>query len=152
MTMLLFILKILLAHLAGDLVFQSTKCVEDRKKNGYRSKYLYIHILIHFLLLVLFFANELQVVSGYVILIVVSHCLIDLCEIYFEYTSGCSQLVLFSRDQLLDLVVLFGVGLLCFPGLSMETIMEVEKRMWYVIACLLITSVTSIGVKMFFRK
>lgn len=152
MTMLLFILKILLAHLAGDFVFQSTKWIEDRKMNGYRSKYLYIHILIHFLLLVLFFANELPVVSGYVILIVVSHFLIDLGKIYLEKTSRYSQLGLFLTDQLLHLVVLFGVVLLRFPGLSMETIISVEKIMLYVIAFVLITSVTSIGMKMFFRK
>src|SRR5690606_40713843 len=87
MTMLLFILKIVLAHLAGDFVFQSKKWVEDRNKNGYKSKYLYLHILVHFFLLLLFFINELQTVLGYIFLIVVSHFLIDLGKIYLEKTT-----------------------------------------------------------------
>jgi uncharacterized membrane protein len=150
--MLLFILKILLAHLAGDFVFQSTKWVEDRNKNGYKSKYLYLHILVHFLLLVLFFANELSDVSGYIILIVVSHFLIDLGKIYLEKTSRFSQLGLFLTDQFLHLAVLFGVVVMHFPEFSMNSIISVEKLMLYAIALLLITSVTSIGMKMFFRK
>lgn len=150
--MLLFILKILLAHLAGDFVFQSTKWVEDRNKNGYKSKYLYLHILVHFLLLVLFFANELPAVSGYIILIVVSHFLIDLGKIYLEKTSRFSQLGLFLTDQFLHLAVLFGVVVMHFPEFSMTSIISVEKLMLYAIVLLLITSVTSIGMKMFFRK
>src|SRR5690606_2808295 len=150
MTMLLFILKIVLAHLAGDFVFQSKKWVEDRNKNGYKSKYLYLHILVHFFLLLLFFINELQTVLGYIFLIVVSHFLIDLGKIYLEKTTRYSQLGLFLTDQLLHVAVLFGVVLLRFPGLSMETIISVEKIMLYVIAFVLITSVTSIGMKMFF--
>src|SRR5690606_37406647 len=133
MTMLLYILKILLAHLAGDFVFQSTKWVEDRNKNGYKSKYLYLHILVHFLLLVLFFANELSDVSGYIILIVVSHFLIDLGKIYLEKTSRFSQLGLFLTDQFLHLAVLFGVVVLHFPEFSIETIISVEKLMLYAI-------------------
>lgn len=152
MTMLLFILKILLAHLAGDFVFQSTKWVEDRNKNGYKSKYLYLHILVHFLLLLLFFANELQVVLGYIFLIVISHFLIDLGKIYLEKTSRYSQLGLFLTDQFLHLVVLFGITLIHFTEFSMASIISVEKLMLYAIALLLITSVTSIGMKMFFRK
>lgn len=150
--MLLFILKIVLAHLAGDFVFQSTKWVEDRNKNGHKSKYLYLHILVHFFLLLLFFINELQAVLGYIFLITASHFLIDLGKIYLEKTSRYSQLGLFLIDQLLHVAVLFGVVLLQFPELSIVTVISLEKVMLYAIALLLITSVTSIGMKMFFRN
>jgi hypothetical protein len=152
MTMLLFILKILLAHLAGDFVFQSTKWVEDRNKNGYKSKYLYLHILVHFFLLLLFFINELQTVLGYIFLIVVSHFLIDLGKVYLEKTTRYSQLGLFLTDQLLHVAVLFGVVLIQFPELLIVSVISVEKVMLCAIALLLITSVTSIGMKMFFRN
>jgi hypothetical protein len=152
MTMLLFILKIVLAHLAGDFVFQSKKWVEDRNKNGYKSKYLYLHILVHFFLLLLFFINELQTVLGYIFLIVVSHFLIDLGKIYLEKTTRYSQLGLFLTDQLLHVAVLFGVVLIQFPELLIVSVISVEKLMLYAIALLLITSVTSIGMRMFFRK
>lgn len=150
--MLLFILKIVLAHLAGDFVFQSKKWVEDRNKNGYKSKYLYLHILVHFFLLLLFFINELQTVLGYIFLIVVSHFLIDLGKIYLEKTTRYSQLGLFLTDQLLHVAVLFGVVLIQFPELLIVSVISVEKVMLCAIALLLITSVTSIGMKMFFRN
>src|SRR5690606_19626615 len=101
MTMGLFILKILLAHLVGDCVLQPRKWVEDRSKNGYKSKYLYGHIAVHFLLLILFFVTELQAVFGYIVLITVSHFLIDLGKIYVERTNRFSPLGLFITDQLL---------------------------------------------------
>ena len=152
MTMLLFILKIVLAHLAGDFVFQSKKWVEERHQNGYKSKYLYFHVGVHFLLLLVFFANELQGVLGYIFLIIASHFLIDLGKIYLERTSRFSQLGLFLADQLLHLAVLLGITLMHFAEFSIASIISMEKLLLYAIALLLITSVTSIGMKMFFRK
>src|SRR5690606_20742321 len=69
-----------------------------------------------------------------------------------EKTTRYSQLGLFLIDQLLHVAVLFGVVLLQFPELSIVTVISLEKLMLYVIALLLITSVTSIGMKMFFRN
>src|SRR5690606_39126925 len=152
MTMLLFILKIVLAHLAGDFVFQSKKWVEDRNKNVYKSKYLYLHILVHFFLLLLFFINELQTVLGYILLIVVSHFLIALGKIYLEKTTRYSQLGLFLTDQLLHVAFIFGVVLIHFTELLIVSVSSVGKVMLCAIALLLITSVTSSGMKMFFRN
>src|SRR5690606_17606105 len=112
------------------------KWVEDRNKNGYKSKYLYLHILVHFFLLLLFFINELQAVLGYIFLITASHFLIDLGKIYLEKTSRYSQLGLFLIDQLLHVAVLFGVVLLQFPELSIVSVISLEKVMLYAIALL----------------
>lgn len=150
--MLLFILKILLAHLVGDFVFQPRKWVEDRNKNGYKSKYLYFHTAIHFLLLIVLFASELQEVFGYILLIVVSHFLIDLSKIYLEQTSRFSSLGLFICDQLLHLAILAAVVLLHFPKVSFLSVIAFEKLLLYAIALLLITSVSSVALKLFFQK
>ncbi|MDX1768489.1 MAG: DUF3307 domain-containing protein, partial [Arenibacter troitsensis] len=40
--------KLLLAHLLGDFLFQPTKWVVHKEANKMASKYLYLHILIHF--------------------------------------------------------------------------------------------------------
>lgn len=45
------IVKITLAHLLGDFVFQSNKMVEGIDRDKLRSKYLYLHAIIHFALL-----------------------------------------------------------------------------------------------------
>ncbi|MDY0090181.1 MAG: DUF3307 domain-containing protein [Flavobacteriaceae bacterium] len=150
--MQLFILKILLAHLAGDFVFQPKKWVEDRSKNGYKSVYLYLHIAVHFLLLILLFAAELQAVFSYILLIVLSHFLIDLGKIYLERTNRFSTLTLFITDQLLHFSVLTGVVFWRFSEVSFLSVISVEKLLLYIIALLLITSVTSIAMKLFFSK
>ena len=45
------ILKIILAHLLGDFVFQSDKMVEDIESKKLKSTFLYLHAVIHLLLL-----------------------------------------------------------------------------------------------------
>lgn len=152
--MQLFILKILLAHLLGDFVFQPKKWVEDRSKKGYKSKCLYKHIGVHFLLLMLFFATELSSVFGYIILISISHFLIDLSKVYLERTSRFNQLGLFLADQLLHISVVIGIVILHFSRISLAflPVISIERLLVYMIALLLITSVTSIAMKLFFQK
>lgn len=71
------ILKITLAHLIGDFVFQTRKMVDDIETNRFTSKYLYVHILIHFLLVVLITAFEQKYLlpAG---LLAISHFFIDI--------------------------------------------------------------------------
>ena len=40
-------LKLLLAHVLGDFVLQSEKWVLDKMAKKHRSKYLYMHLLVH---------------------------------------------------------------------------------------------------------
>lgn len=148
----LFILKIILAHLAGDFVFQPKKWVENRSKNSYKSKYLYFHIAVHFLLLTVLFATEIQAVFEYILLIATSHFLIDLGKIYLERTNRFSSLALFITDQILHFLVLATVVFWRFSEVSFLSVISVEKLLLYVIALLLITSVTSIAMKLFFSK
>src|SRR5690606_38402982 len=152
MTMELFILKILLAHLVGDFVLQPKKWVEDRSKNGYKSKYLYGHITVHFLLLILFFITELQAVFGYIVLITISHFLIDLGKIYVERTNRFSPLGLFITDQLLHLFVLATIVFCLFSDISFFSDITVETLLFCVIALLVITSVTSTAMKLCSRQ
>src|SRR5690554_1753327 len=150
--MLLFILKILLAHLAGDFVFHPRKWVEDRNKNGYKSKYLYLHIGIHFLLLLLLFATELQEVFGYIMLIIVAHYLIDLSKVYLNRTSRVSPLRLFITDQLLHLITLVAIVKVRFSEEFLLSVIAFDKLLLYTITLLLITSVSSTALKLFFKK
>ena len=47
-------LKLLLAHILGDFVFQSEKWVKDKEEKKIKSSKLYLHIIIHaFILLFL---------------------------------------------------------------------------------------------------
>ena len=44
------VIQLLLAHLLGDFLFQPNAWVADKEVKKHRSKYLYIHIALHFAL------------------------------------------------------------------------------------------------------
>ena len=45
--MLTLTIKFILAHLAGDFLFQPDKWIDDKKEGKHKSPYLYWHLLIH---------------------------------------------------------------------------------------------------------
>jgi len=100
--MLLFT-KLLLAHLLGDFIFQSEHWVRHKKQHKLRSKYLYIHFLIHGLLV--FLLVQSWYITG---LIVVSHTAIDITKQLMQ--TGNNRRAWFLGDQLLHLAVIAGIA------------------------------------------
>lgn len=100
--MILFI-KLLLAHLLGDFIFQPDSWVRKKELRKYKSIELYLHGLIHFLLVIILLAGH-----PYFILIActiaITHILIDLLKIYFQSEKYKRQF--FIVDQFLHLVVM----------------------------------------------
>ena len=101
--MTLLALKLLLAHFIGDFVLQPAHWVADKLQNKWRSKYLYFHIGVHLLLLLLILQFQHL---GAVAIIVVSHYVIDVGKLAF--TNPKNYRWLFVVDQVLHLLVLFG--------------------------------------------
>jgi hypothetical protein len=79
--MILFI-KLLLAHLLGDFIWQPNSWVIDKEAKKYRSIYLYLHILLHGILAAIL-AGEIQFIP-YAVLIAVTHGIIDLIKLNFQ--------------------------------------------------------------------
>ncbi len=103
--MTLIALKLILAHFIGDFVLQPASWVEDRLQRKARSKYLYFHMGIHAVaLLVLLQLDHLWAVA----LIVGLHFLIDLAKPYL--TTPGNHRAMFVLDQGLHLSVLAGVA------------------------------------------
>jgi hypothetical protein len=71
------ILKITLVHLLGDFVFQTNNMVADIDTKKLKSKYLYLHALLHLLLLLVVTGFAKQYIFP-VITLAVSHLLIDI--------------------------------------------------------------------------
>jgi len=71
------ILKITLAHLVGDFVFQTNKMVKDIANKKLKSKFLYLHILIHLLLILIVTKFEKQYILP-AIALSISHLIIDI--------------------------------------------------------------------------
>lgn len=71
------IIKVLIAHLLGDFVLQSDKMVNDIHSKKIKSKYLYGHFFIHYILLLLVtgFKKEFVIPALFLALV---HLIIDI--------------------------------------------------------------------------
>lgn len=101
--MIFFALKLLFAHLLGDFVFQSGKGVQDKRVKKYRSSFLYWHIGIHAILLILLLEFQFIYWKG-ILGILISHYLIDLAKIFLDKKGN--SIILFFLDQLAHLIVI----------------------------------------------
>jgi len=96
-------IKLILAHLLGDFVFQPAKWVQDKEKKKIRSPYLYLHVGIHVLLTFLLLWNLqlwwIPVIVG------VTHFIIDAAKLEFQKKKNAQTW--FFIDQFLHIAVLF---------------------------------------------
>lgn len=150
--MMLFILKLLVAHFLGDFTFQPNKWIKKRNKYGITSKYLYFHLLMHFTLLIFVFINELTAYFTGILTIVLAHFLIDVAKIYVSKREILSEFKLFIVDQFLHFLTLLLVCNYYFPlELNWQDVL-IEKIFLILITIILIISVTPIIIKMFFQR
>ena len=101
----LLFLKLLLAHLIGDFLFQSDRWVKHKKQYKIASKYLYWHITIHALVLIALL--QFNFIAALVI-VIISHFIIDLLKLYLSNKKN--ERFLFVLDQLAHLLILIGVS------------------------------------------
>jgi uncharacterized membrane protein YidH (DUF202 family) len=141
---MLFI-KLLLAHFLGDFVLQSNKWIKHKEKDKFKSIYLYIHTLIHAVLLLAVLGFEKQYYLS-IAFITFSHFVIDGVKLLRPIKNNR---ILFSLDQLAHIAILFWVAndwSLTFDIQSYIT----EKNLLFLLAIVLLTSVTSIVLKVIF--
>lgn len=96
--------KLLLAHLIGDFLLQPLKWVLHKEANKIASKFLYLHILLHFgvTMLILWDLDYWRMA----LIIALSHYLIDLAKIYVNPLFR-RKAIPFFIDQLLHILVLY---------------------------------------------
>lgn len=141
--MTLLALKLLLAHFIGDFVLQPTHWVDDKLQKKWKSKYLYWHIGIHLIvLLVLLQLQHLWLVA----IIIVTHFLIDLGKLTF--TNEKNFRWLFVIDQILHLVVIGSVVYWHTPFEMDFTALLNEKNLLLVTFLVFVTYVSGIMMRM----
>ncbi|MEO8795631.1 MAG: DUF3307 domain-containing protein [Daejeonella sp.] len=101
------LLRLLIAHLLTDFVFQPSSWVADRKINKYRSTKLYLHVFITAIFAWLFAGlwNNIWIP----VIILITHFAIDLWKSYRP-----DKLKYFVADQLLHVLVLLFLWLTIF--------------------------------------
>lgn len=96
--------KLFLAHLIGDFLLQPGRWVVHKEARRARSKYLYLHILIHFLVTMLLLWDLTY--WKLALSIVISHYFIDLAKLYATPLFN-NKSTPFFIDQALHVLVLY---------------------------------------------
>jgi hypothetical protein len=110
--MLVFFIKLFLSNLIGDFLLQPTIWVERKRKKKEKSPYLYMHIAIHAIVLLVVLQFKLQYWPG-ILIILVTHFIIDLIKI--KLYGRFNERLLFFADQLMHLIIIGCVVYIYFP-------------------------------------
>ncbi|MGB5229453.1 DUF3307 domain-containing protein [Eudoraea sp.] len=117
--------KLFLAHIIGDFLLQPKRWVIQKESKKAASGFLYLHILIHFLLVILLLWNIEYWKTALVIAI--SHYVIDLLKIYVTPLFK-NKSIPFFIDQFLHIVILY----ICayYSNLLEHTIALIQQIDW----------------------
>lgn len=147
--MILFGLKLLIAHILGDFVFQSNKWVKSKQENKIRSKFLYIHLAIHAIALIVLLGFDFNYWIG-IVAILVTHGIVDVLKLYFETKKNTRSL--FIIDQLVHLLVLLIVTL-SYTGFELNfEFLNTSKNLFLLFSILNVTFVSSVFMKVIMGK
>ena len=141
--------KFLLAHLIGDFLLQPDSWVKAKAERKPISKYLYYHIGIHAILLVLVLQFELKYWFG-IMCILISHFIFDLGKIHFQNKKNV--ILLFFVDQVLHIAAIAATVYYYEPYTIDTKIIGSPKVVLLLMALLLITQVASVVIKVLLSK
>lgn len=141
---MLFI-KLLLAHFIGDFVLQSQKWIKHKEKHKFASFYLYLHVLIHALLLLILLNFEKKYFLS-ISIICLTHLVIDGIKLLKPLKN---KRLLFFLDQAAHLTILNWASKEWSFGVYLEPYMT-EKNLLFLLAIIMLTSVSSIVLKTIF--
>lgn len=102
--MIIFI-KLLLAHLLGDFLLQPTNWVLDKETKTHKSRYLYLHTLLHGILA---WALVGEVRFGwFAVVLALLHGLIDFLKLILQKTD--TKRIWFIIDQILHVLIIVSI-------------------------------------------
>ncbi len=141
-------LKLLIAHLLGDFIFQSDKSVKEKEEKKIKSLRLYFHVILHGILsLIVLWDIGLW---KYAIIISVTHLAIDLGKSYL--TSQKWKREAFLIDQFLHISVLGIISiLLTGNNINYHVLIDNHSIIFFVFL-LFLTKPSSIFIKIFISK
>ncbi len=144
----MLLIKLLFAHLLGDFFLQKGSWVAHKKKYKLKSSRLYLHVLIHVLLMFLFLWD--LSLWPIVLIIGVSHLIIDALKIILQNEKN--QRWLFILDQILHFSVLIAVYLI-FTDIEYNIISFFSQRhLIFILGLLFLTRPTSFIMQNIFTK
>ncbi len=128
---------------------QPTRWVKDKKARKMRSPYLYFHIGVHAVSLLLLLEFNMQYALG-IAIILVSHLVIDIIKL--ELTGKYNERLLFFADQLMHLLIIALVVYIYFPyNISFSWLVS-DISLLTVSFLILVTVTSSIIIRIFVSR
>lgn len=145
---MLLLSKLLLAHLLGDFILQPKSWVEQKEIKKLKAWQLYAHVLIHWILILLFTWNVNFLVYGLIIML--SHGIIDALKLYLQKTD--TRRTWFLADQVLHIVAIVIAWYLFEKPTLNVVLLDQPKFIYLVTAVTFITFPASIVIKNIISK
>ena len=139
---ILLFVKLLLAHLIGDFILQPNSWVSDKEAKTYKSKFLYAHVLLHGIL-VLILVGEKGFIP-FAIALAVSHGIIDFLKLHYQKLE--TERSWFLLDQFLHIIVLIIIGLV-YSDFNFKWYSFCENYWLMITAIVLLTKPISLLIK-----
>ncbi|NJW52475.1 DUF3307 domain-containing protein [Salinimicrobium oceani] len=147
--MIEFAIKLVLAHILGDFLFQPDQWVAEKRKNKYRSASLYKHLAVHAAALLILLQFNLTYWKGFLILLC-SHYVIDLLKLLLERKMHRGWL--FILDQVAHLLMIAAVVYFYHP-FSLEFNWIFSPEILLVLTCIVMaTTVSAILMRMLMSR
>jgi hypothetical protein len=141
---MIILVKLILAHFIGDFLLQPKSWVEEKEIRKARSFKLYMHILVHGLLVLLVLWNFNYWLLA--LLLTISHGIIDTVKLYAQKQSNKTNW--FLIDQGLHIMSILAVWALFFkPEINLKSLVEYTEIWIYAVAILFITVVSGIVMR-----
>lgn len=141
---MMVLIKLIFAHLTGDFLLQPTSWVKNKESKKAKSIYLYLHTLIHGLLIILVLWN-----INYwrlAILIMVAHGTIDTLKLYAQKEENKSNW--FIIDQVLHFISLLALWVFILKPESTLNLKVLSPKIWiYTTAIFMLTTVSGIVMR-----
>lgn len=143
---MIVIVKLLLAHLLGDFLLQPTSWVIEKESRKIKSFKLYLHVLLHGVLVYLFIGNWSLALA-----LLLSHFAIDTLKLYAQKER--TKVRWFWIDQVLHILSLVALYYFWFhPDWQSITLFETPVFWIYATAILFLTSVSGILIQVVLKK
>lgn len=141
---MIILIKLILAHFIGDFLLQRKSWIDEKEKLKAKSFKLYIHILIHGLLVLLVLWDIHYWLLA--LLVMLSHGIIDTIKLYAQKESNKTHW--FFIDQAFHIISILVMWFLFFkPEINLNALVDDEKIWVYAIALLFITVVSAIVMR-----
>lgn len=145
---MIILIKLFLAHLLGDFILQPDSWVKDKEFKKLKSKYLYIHVLIHGILILLLIWDILF--WPYAIILMISHWLIDVIKLQFQ--KDHNKRIWFTIDQCLHVFTLIIVWYYLETPTIDLSVFDTQKVLVLVTCIIFLTNPSSVIIKTLVSK